>query len=35
MITYVCYTHSDYSDIWPLVFGKFKKLFLLTSKNNC
>jgi len=25
MITYVCYTHSDYKDVWPLVFGQIEK----------
>jgi hypothetical protein len=29
MITYVCYTHSDYSDIWPLVFGQIANLVKL------
>ncbi len=25
MITFVCYTHTDYKDVWPLVFGQIKK----------
>ena len=29
MITYVCYTHSDYSDIWPLVFEQIANLVKL------
>ena len=26
MITFVCYTHSDYKYIWPLVFGQIKSM---------
>jgi hypothetical protein len=39
MITFVCYTHSDYKDIWPLVFGQIKKYVnipkvLFVNKNE-
>ncbi len=29
----VLYTHTDYSDIWPMFFGQFEKYFNTFSKN--
>ena len=40
LVTYVCYTHYDYRDIWPLVFGqleehiKFHKVIFSNKFDN-